>query len=172
MSATCSGLADRTSSDRASGIGVTGINWDVRIIPAKFMTPSGGTTDSAIRAIDYIVDLKRRHGLNIVAINASFGSSGYSQAMLEALGRAAHADILFVVLSWIFVLSRLGHAYIHVTSNRITRRGGIFGIGLLVLLSIWLGIGTVLKPVEWIVNVLLPAVPGTRKLQEAVHGTA
>ena len=79
-----------------NGIGVTGINWDVRIIPAKFMTPSGGTTDSAIRAIDYIVDLKRRHGLNIVAINASFGSSGYSQAMLEALGRAAHADILFV----------------------------------------------------------------------------
>ena len=49
-----------------------------------------------------------------------------------------HADILFVVLSWIFVLSRLGHAYIHVTSNRITRRGGIFGIGLLVLMIMWL----------------------------------
>jgi hypothetical protein len=49
-----------------------------------------------------------------------------------------HADILFVVLSWIFVLSRLGHAYIHVTSNRITRRGGIFGIGLLVLMMMWL----------------------------------
>ena len=49
-----------------------------------------------------------------------------------------HADILFVVLSWIFVLSRLGHAYIHVTSNRITRRGGIFGIGLLVLMVMWL----------------------------------
>ena len=49
-----------------------------------------------------------------------------------------HADILFVVLSWIFVLSRLGHAYIHVTSNRITRRGGIFGVGLLVLMIMWL----------------------------------
>ena len=49
-----------------------------------------------------------------------------------------HADILFVVLSWIFVLSRLGHAYIHVTSNRITRRGGVFGIGLLVLMIMWL----------------------------------
>ena len=49
-----------------------------------------------------------------------------------------HADILFVVLSWIFVLSRLGHAYIHVTSNRVPRRGAIFGIGLLVLMIMWL----------------------------------
>jgi hypothetical protein len=49
-----------------------------------------------------------------------------------------HADILFVVLSWVFVLSRLGHAYIHVTSNRVPRRGGVFGIGLLVLIIMWL----------------------------------
>src|SRR5215475_11359219 len=28
-----------------------------------------------------------------------------------------HADVLFVVLSWIFVLLRLAHAYVHVTSN-------------------------------------------------------
>lgn len=49
-----------------------------------------------------------------------------------------HADILFVVLSWIFVLSRLGHAYVHVTSNRVPRRGAIFGIGVLVLMIMWL----------------------------------
>ena len=29
-----------------------------------------------------------------------------------------HADVLFVVLAWIFVILRLLHAYIHVTSNR------------------------------------------------------
>src|SRR6185312_3184249 len=45
-----------------------------------------------------------------------------------------HADVLFVVLAWIFVLSRLVHAYIHVTHNRLSKRGGVFGIGLLVLL--------------------------------------
>ena len=49
-----------------------------------------------------------------------------------------HADIIFVVLSWVFVVSRLGHAYIHVTSNRVPRRGAIFGIGLLVLMIMWL----------------------------------
>ena len=30
-----------------------------------------------------------------------------------------HADFLFVVMAWIFVLTRLAHAYIHVTSNNV-----------------------------------------------------
>jgi len=49
-----------------------------------------------------------------------------------------HADWLFVVLAWVFVLSRLAHAYVHTTSNRLSRRGGLFGIGALVLLIMWL----------------------------------
>ena len=48
-----------------------------------------------------------------------------------------HADLLFVVLAWIFVLARLVHAYIHVTHNRLSARGGVFGIGLLVLMIMW-----------------------------------
>ena len=48
-----------------------------------------------------------------------------------------HADLVFVVLAWIFVLSRLAHAYVHTTSNRISQRGPLFGIGLLVLLIMW-----------------------------------
>lgn len=49
-----------------------------------------------------------------------------------------HADLLFVVLSWVFVLSRLGHAYIHVTSNNLRLRGPMFGIGAVVLAIMWL----------------------------------
>jgi hypothetical protein len=49
-----------------------------------------------------------------------------------------HADILFVVLAWIFVLSRLAHAYIHTTSNDLRLRGPIFGIGAVVLAIMWL----------------------------------
>jgi len=48
-----------------------------------------------------------------------------------------HADVLFVVLAWIFVLSRVAHAYIHVTSNRISLRGPVFGVSLLVLFIMW-----------------------------------
>jgi len=48
-----------------------------------------------------------------------------------------HADLLFVVLAWIFVLSRIWHASIHVTHNRVQVRGPAFGIGLFVLLIMW-----------------------------------
>ena len=49
-----------------------------------------------------------------------------------------HADLLFVVLAWIFVASRIVHAYIHVTDNNVNRRGPIFGLGVLVLTIMWL----------------------------------
>jgi hypothetical protein len=49
-----------------------------------------------------------------------------------------HADIVFVVLAWVFVLLRLWHAYIHTTHNRVSARGGVFGLGLMVLFIMWL----------------------------------
>lgn len=49
-----------------------------------------------------------------------------------------HADMTFVVLAWIFVIARLAHCYIHVTSNRVMRRGMIFGIGGFALTLMWL----------------------------------
>jgi hypothetical protein len=49
-----------------------------------------------------------------------------------------HADLLFVVMAWIYVLARVAHAYIHVTSNNVNLRGPVFGIGALVLAIMWL----------------------------------
>src|SRR5205085_734541 len=34
-----------------------------------------------------------------------------------------HADLLFVIMAWIFVALRIVHAYIHVTDNYMPRRG-------------------------------------------------
>ena len=48
-----------------------------------------------------------------------------------------HADFLFVVLAWVFVLSRVIHAYIHVTSNELRSRGLSFGVGAVVLFIMW-----------------------------------
>jgi len=48
-----------------------------------------------------------------------------------------HADAIFVVLAWIFVLSRIVHAYIHVTSNQVMQRGAVYGIGAIVLIVMW-----------------------------------
>jgi hypothetical protein len=48
------------------------------------------------------------------------------------------ADLIFVVMAWIFVLTRLAHAYIHTTSNHVPTRFRVFGAGLLVLLLMWI----------------------------------
>jgi len=48
------------------------------------------------------------------------------------------SDIVLVALAWIFVLTRLAHAYVHTTSNILRLRGGIYGIGLLVLCVMWI----------------------------------
>ncbi len=46
--------------------------------------------------------------------------------------------LLFVVPAWIFVALRLVHAYVHVTSNRVPRRGLMFIAGAIVLLAMWM----------------------------------
>jgi hypothetical protein len=48
-----------------------------------------------------------------------------------------HAGFLFVVLAWIFVVFRLLHAYVHVTSNAIRIRGPLFGISAIALAIMW-----------------------------------
>lgn len=79
-----------------NGQGVAGVNWEVTMISGKFLGPDGGYTDDAIKAVDYFTDLKRRHGLNIVALNNSWGGGGYARGLHEAILRAAKANILFV----------------------------------------------------------------------------
>jgi hypothetical protein len=48
------------------------------------------------------------------------------------------ADLLLVVLSWLFLATRLGHAYIHVTSNHVGWRFNAFAAGFAVLVVMWI----------------------------------
>ena len=49
----------------------------------------------------------------------------------------AHMTATLVVLSWLFVLSRLFHAVIHVTTNELRRRFFAFTAGVMILLLMW-----------------------------------
>jgi hypothetical protein len=51
------------------------------------------------------------------------------------------ADMLFVVMSWMFVVSRLVHAAIHTTSNKISQRFMAFVVGVLILAAMWVIFG-------------------------------
>jgi subtilisin family serine protease len=77
--------------------GLTGVNHNVKMISGKFLGPSGGTLANAVRAVDYMTTLKTGpQKLNIVALNNSWGGGGYSQALHDAIIRAANAEILFI----------------------------------------------------------------------------
>ncbi len=51
------------------------------------------------------------------------------------------ADLVFVVIAWLFVASRLVHAYIHTTSNKIAWRFQSFVVGVLILAAMWVIFG-------------------------------
>jgi Subtilase family len=80
------------------GVGVAGMCWRVKMVNAKFLGGffGSGSTENAILAVDYLTDLKTRHGLNLVATNNSWGGGGFSQGLKDAIDRAGAADILFV----------------------------------------------------------------------------
>ncbi len=48
-----------------------------------------------------------------------------------------HADLIFVVLAWVFVIFRYLQAFVHVTSNQVRLRGAFFGVSALVLAVMW-----------------------------------
>lgn len=79
-----------------NGKGVAGVCWRVKLLNAKFLGNRGGTTANAIKAVDYMTDLKNRHGLNLVATNNSWGGGGFSQGLQDAITRAGNANILFI----------------------------------------------------------------------------
>ena len=49
-----------------------------------------------------------------------------------------HADLVIVMLSWVFVVTRFVHAGIFVTSNDLRQRGPAWFSGVLVLFAMWL----------------------------------
>ena len=79
-----------------NGAGVAGVVWNVKLLSAKFLGSTGGTTANSIKAVDYFTDLKVRHGINLVATSNSWGGGGFSQALADAIERANQAGILFV----------------------------------------------------------------------------
>ena len=92
----CAGII---GAEGGNSIGISGVNWKVKIMPLKFMNKGGfGTTKDAIEAINYVINRKRA-GVNVRVISASWGSTVRSRALEDAIKKAYEADILFVAAS-------------------------------------------------------------------------
>ena len=58
--------------------------------------------------------------------------------VLVVLALVLHkADLLFVIMSWIFVISRIVHAGVHITSNNVNQLFAAYTVGMVVLLLMW-----------------------------------
>lgn len=89
----CAGII---GAEGDNSLGIAGINWTVEIMPLKFISANGsGTTKDAIEAINYVIDRKRA-GVNVRVISASWGSTAKSSALREAIKRAGDEGILFI----------------------------------------------------------------------------
>ncbi|MFL6212012.1 MAG: S8 family serine peptidase [Pyrinomonadaceae bacterium] len=76
--------------------GIAGVNWKVEIMPLKFLDAGGsGSVKDAIECINYAIDRKKA-GVNLRIISASWGSTMYSRALEDAIKRAGEEGILFV----------------------------------------------------------------------------
>jgi hypothetical protein len=77
-----------------NGTGVTGVNWQVRLLPLKFLSAAGsGSTADAVSAVLYAAD----KGVDV--LNNSWGDDEYSQALADAIAVADDRGSLFVAAS-------------------------------------------------------------------------
>lgn len=92
----CAGII---GAEGGNDIGIAGVNWKVQIMPLKFMNAGGfGTTKDAVEAINYVIN-RRKAGVNVRVISASWGSTAKSRALEDIIRKAYEAGILFVAAS-------------------------------------------------------------------------
>ena len=83
-----------------NGAGVSGVNWTTSIMGLRFLDSTGsGTVANGIRAIEFAVQAKAVLGSasNLRVLSNSWGGTGFSQALLNAIDDANTAGMLFVV---------------------------------------------------------------------------
>jgi thermitase len=92
----CAGVI---GAECGNNTGVCGVNWKIQIMPLKFINAGGfGYVADAIEAINYAIDRKRA-GVNLRVINASWGLAKNSRALEDVIRKASEAGILFVAAS-------------------------------------------------------------------------
>jgi thermitase len=83
-------VAGTIAAEGNNGVGVTGVNWQAKIMPLKFLGPDGGYTSDAVAALNYAV----KEGVKVS--NNSWGGGGRSQSLQDAITRADASGHLFV----------------------------------------------------------------------------
>ncbi|UCG79161.1 MAG: S8 family serine peptidase [Nitrospirota bacterium] len=80
-----------------NALGVVGVSYGSRIMALKILGSSGiGDISAEAEAIEYLVDMKQNHGVNVVAANLSYSGAPFSQTQRESLQLANDAGIIVI----------------------------------------------------------------------------
>ena len=60
----------------------------------------------------------------LIMLAMEVGATGYAMALL----------------AWLYVATRVIHTFIHIGPNRLPVRGAVYGIGIIALFGMWLGV--------------------------------
>jgi len=74
--------------------GVVGVNWDVSLMGAKIFPDAFSSV--VLAAVNYVTIMRQSYGINITAINASYGSTFFSQAEKDSIAATNAAGVVFV----------------------------------------------------------------------------
>ncbi len=83
----CAGVIGASGGN---GLGITGINWQCKIMSLRFMGPDGGHVSNAISALQYAIAMGAK------VSNNSWGSNQYSQSLYDAIKSARTKGHIFV----------------------------------------------------------------------------
>lgn len=74
-----------------NGLGVAGVNWEVTLMPVKFLDAGGsGSLEGAVESINYARMMK------VHIMSNSWGGGGYTKSLEDAIKAANEAGIIFV----------------------------------------------------------------------------
>jgi hypothetical protein len=81
-----------------NGVGITGLGWQVALMPLKILGDNGiGTVSAALAAMSYVTMMRRDFETNIVVSNNSWGAStSASVVMRDAIAAMGDVGIAFV----------------------------------------------------------------------------
>ena len=91
-------VAGTIAAEGNNASGVIGAAWNAKILPCTAGNSSTVDSSAAIVCMEYFYELKTRttNPVNIVVSNNSWGGTGYSQAVYDAIDMQRQAGILFV----------------------------------------------------------------------------
>ena len=111
-------------------IGVKGLILRIKAVRNDGLNPSYFLLNSGGKPPEYVTKYSQ-HYENMFELPVLFYVVSILLLVVEKV------DVFYLALAWLYLISRIFHAYIHTTSNKLSIRKNIFLLSTIILYFIW-----------------------------------